>query len=73
MHIELGEPAMIVAMLQHFFLPMKPKMGCALGWTADGWMDGISPHSTGLCPLLGPLPCYFLQNINIKEAGQWTR
>ena len=27
MRIELGEPAMIVAMLQHFFLPMKPKMG----------------------------------------------
>ena len=21
-----------------------------------GWMDGKSPHSTGLCPLPGPLP-----------------
>ena len=21
------------------------------------WTDRISPHSTGLCPLLGPLPC----------------
>ena len=30
MCIELGEPAMIVAMLQHFFLPMKPKMGCVV-------------------------------------------
>ena len=27
MCIELDEPAMIVAMLQHFFLPMKHKMG----------------------------------------------
>ena len=26
------------------------------GWT-DGRTDGKSPHSTGLCPLLGPLPC----------------
>ena len=22
----------------------------------DGWTDGISPHSTELCPLSGPLP-----------------
>ena len=33
-----------------------------LRWTADEQMDvqtyGISPHSTELCPLLGPLPCY---------------
>ena len=29
--------------------------GQTYGWT-DGWMDGISPHSTGLCPLSGPLP-----------------
>ena len=29
------------------------------GWIyrrTDGWTDGISPHSTGLRPLLGPLP-----------------
>ena len=25
-------------------------------------MDGISPHSTGLCPLLGPLPKKDAQN-----------
>ena len=40
----------------------------------DKWMDGrtnrISPHFTGLCPLSGPLPCYFLRLHNIKEAGQ---
>ena len=33
----------------------------------DGWTDGISPHSTGLRPLSGPLPkkkkniCIFLR------------
>ena len=32
----------------------------------DKWMDGISPHSTGLCPLSGPLPCLLLRLHNIK-------
>ena len=51
MCIELGEPAMIVTMLQHFFLPMKPKMGC------------VSAASYGKCVLLdggkalGRMPC----------------
>ena len=39
----------------------------------DGWRDGISPHSTGLCPLSGPLPCYPLRLQNNKEAGQGNR
>ena len=39
----------------------------------DGRMDGISPHSTGRCPLSGPLPCYYLRLHNIKEAGQGNR
>ena len=26
------------------------------GWGTDGWTNGISPHFTELCPLLGPLP-----------------
>ena len=39
----------------------------------DGWMDGISPHSTRLCPLLESLPCYSLKLQNIKEAGQVNR
>ena len=51
-----------------------------LGWTdgrtdgrADGRTYGISPHSTGLRPLLGPLPCYVLRFHHIKEAGQGYR
>ena len=35
------------------------------GWKdgrTDGWMGGISPHSTGLRPLLGPLP----KNANLR-------
>ena len=39
----------------------------------DGWTDRISPHSTGHCPLSGPLPSYFLRLGNIKEAGQGNR
>ena len=39
----------------------------------DGWTYGISPHSTGLCPLSGPLPCYVLRFHHIKEAGQGYR
>ena len=33
-------------------------------------MDRISPYSIGLCPLLGPLPCYPLRLCNIKETAQ---
>ena len=42
------------------------------GWM-DGWTNGISPHSTGLCPLSGPLPCCPLRLQHIKEAGQGYR
>ena len=46
------------------------------GWTG-GWMegrtDGISPQSTGLCPLSGSLPCYPLRFHDIKEAGRGYR
>ena len=38
-----------------------------------GRTDGISPHSTGLRPLSGPLPCYVLRFHHIKEAGQGYR
>ena len=40
----------------------------------DGWTDewNFSP-STGLRPLSGPLPCYPLKRLNIKEAGQENR
>ena len=30
-------------------------------WTdgqTDRWTNGKSPHSKGLCPILGPLPCF---------------
>ena len=58
--------------------PQTPSMKD--GWK-DGWMygrtcrwkDGISPHSTGLSPLLGLLPHYPLTLHNIKEAGQGNR
>ena len=38
-------------------------------------MDGLrdersSPHSRGVCPLLGPLPCYPLRLHHIKEVGK---
>ena len=39
----------------------------------DKWMDGISPHSTGLCPLSEPLPYYPLRLHNNKEAGKGNR
>ena len=39
--------------------PLQLAAGQMDGWM-DGWMDaqtyGISPHSTGLCPLSEPLP-----------------
>ena len=38
-------------------------------WT-NGWINGISLHYTGLCHLLGPLPCYCLTLHNIKVAGE---
>ena len=31
---------------------------------------GISPHSTGLRPLLGPLPCYLLQLHHIRSRAR---
>ena len=40
---------------------------------ADGRTCGVSPHSAGLRPLSGPLPCYPLRLHNIKEAGQGNR
>ena len=30
----------------------------------NGRTDGKSPHSTGLCPLPGPLPCFNPENLN---------
>ena len=39
----------------------------------DGRTDRIFPHSTGVCPLSGPLPCYPLRLHYIKEAGQGYR
>ena len=52
---------------------------CQEGWggrmdrQTDVRTDGISPHSTGVCPLSGPLPCYLLRLCNLKEAGQGNR
>ena len=43
-----------------------------MGGCMNGQMDGISPHSTGLCPLLGPLPCYFLRLPKSKIQGKGT-
>ena len=42
-------------------------------WT-DGWTDGKSPHSTGLRPLLGPLPRYSptsTQKLFMMPLGNW--
>ena len=33
-----------------------------------GQTDRISPHSTGLSPLSGPLPCYVLRFHHIKQC-----
>ena len=35
-----------------------------------GRMDGISPHSTGLRPLSGPLPCYVLRFHHIRGRAR---
>ena len=40
------------------------------GRRMDGRTDWISPHSTGLCPLMGSLLCYPLRLHNIKESRQ---
>ena len=56
-------------------LPEGPE-GLSGGWgdgRTYGRTYGISPHSTGLCPLLVLLPCYPLKLHNIKEAGQVNR
>ena len=57
-------------------LPEGPE-GLSGRYQGQGGTDlrkyGIFPHSTGLCPLSGPLPCYFLRLHNIKEAGQGNR
>ena len=46
-------------------LGLRPSwLGLRPGWIAqreewtDRRMNGKSPHSTGLCPLSGPLPCF---------------
>ena len=54
--------------------PQTPSMegGQTDRWT-DGGTDRISPHSTGLCSLLGLLPCYPLRLDNINKAGQGNR
>ena len=31
-------------------------------WT-DRWTNGISPHSTGIRPLSGPLPCFTITKL----------
>ena len=43
------------------------------GWM-DGWTNGKSPHSTGLCPLSGPLPKkhQFLLNQRLKMFNSFT-
>ena len=41
-----------------------------LGGRMYGRIDGVSPHSTGLHPLLELSPCYHLRHNKIKEAGQ---
>ena len=48
----------------------QPEGGQMDGRTGRWMADTISPHSTGLCPLLGPLPYYPLQLHHIKEVGQ---
>ena len=37
---------------------MDGRMDGQMDGRTDGWTDGKSFHSTGLCPLLGPLPRY---------------
>ena len=49
--------------------PLTPLDKWMDGWT-DRRIDRISLHPTGLCSLLGPLPCYHQQLYNIQEAGQ---
>ena len=57
--------------------PLDPLVGWETDRQMDGqmdrWMDGVSPQSTGLCLILGPLPCYPLRLHNIKGAGPWKR
>ena len=57
-------------------------LGLRPGWMAqrggdrrtDGRTDGKSPHSTGLCPLSGPLPCYSpTLTQKLYKAGQGYR
>ena len=36
----------------------------------DVWTCGISPHSTGLCPLSGPLPCYLLETLQNQSRAR---
>ena len=50
----------------------RGKNGLTHRWT-NGQTNRISPHSTGLCPLSGLLPCYSLRLQNSKEAGQGKR
>ena len=63
--------------LQLALLPLQQLSDPLYGKWTDGQtygrMDGIYPHSTGLRPLSGPLPCYPLRLHNIKEAGQGNR
>ena len=38
----------------------------------NGRTNGISPHSTGLCPLSVPLPCYPCDFTTLKKQGKGT-
>ena len=70
-------PERFEALLERFEALPEGSEGLSGGPGGDGRTDvrtdGISPHSTGLCPLSGPLPCYLLRLYDIKEAGQGYR